>query len=280
MRVGVIGVGRFGSVHARVWATMPDVDCVGVHDPFPGRAQRVADATGATVFADLDDLLANVDAVSIAVPYARHREIAERALRGGCHILLEKPFTARAADALAIQQIAQERGRVAYAGYIERELSDVAGLASTIAARHYESRRLVPELQPGQDEILELMVHDFHHALRLFQPSAAAVSATAPSPFRSEVEVRFSPFGSARLTAGDGGQERVMRFDGDDSATLDLGCATIRAQNPLRKQFARFLQAIGETERSGQDHLAVAVLRLAEAAMQARETGETLHVAL
>ena len=54
--------------------------------------------------------LAEVDVVYIATPHDSHRELAERALNAGKHIVVEKPLATTEADARAITSLARDRG--------------------------------------------------------------------------------------------------------------------------------------------------------------------------
>src|SRR5881275_520797 len=83
LSVGVIGCGRMGRLHARVYSQMPQVKLVGVYDVTPESAREIADEFNCRPFTDLDDLLANVAAVSIAVPTHFHGTIAEPCLKRG-----------------------------------------------------------------------------------------------------------------------------------------------------------------------------------------------------
>ena len=81
--IGVIGVGALGSHHARHLATLADAELVGVFDINASRADEIAGKIGTRAFPDLDDLLARVNAVSIAVPTPAHASVGLRALDAG-----------------------------------------------------------------------------------------------------------------------------------------------------------------------------------------------------
>ena len=89
IRVGVVGVGALGQHHARVYASLPEAELVGVVDPFPGRAESVAGPLGTKVFSSYTDLFDKVDAVSVATPTTLHAEIGARFLKEGIHVLVE-----------------------------------------------------------------------------------------------------------------------------------------------------------------------------------------------
>ena len=66
LRVGVVGVGHVGQHHARIMASLSDVDLVAVVDVNKDRAIAVAETTGALAETNIDALVSRVDAVNIA----------------------------------------------------------------------------------------------------------------------------------------------------------------------------------------------------------------------
>ena len=100
MRFGVLGTGHWArTIHAAALAEHPDAELVGVW----GRDLAKAKALGAELdvagYADVDALLADVDAVSIALPPDVQVPLAIRAAEAGKHLLLEKPIALSVADA-------------------------------------------------------------------------------------------------------------------------------------------------------------------------------------
>jgi predicted dehydrogenase len=113
LRIGVLGTGYWaGKTHAAAIAAHPNAELVGVWGRDPGKAAAVAGRHGARAFADLDDLLDAVDAVSVAVPPDVQAELAVRAAGAGRHLLLDKPLALsldgarRVADAAAAAGVA------------------------------------------------------------------------------------------------------------------------------------------------------------------------------
>ena len=113
LKVGVIGLGFFGSRHARVYQDHPAAELVGVADLDRARLAETVGLTGADGFADYRQLLAmpELQAVSICLPDRLHEEAAIAAAQAGKAILLEKPF-AHTADAARRIVAATERSGV------------------------------------------------------------------------------------------------------------------------------------------------------------------------
>lgn len=101
-RIGVIGGGMMGAIHARAWRASGHGDVVAVHDLDAAVAQRLATATGAVVTLDLDDLLQRVDAISVCTPPDAHAAAVGAAASRGVHVLLEKPSARTLAEHDAI----------------------------------------------------------------------------------------------------------------------------------------------------------------------------------
>jgi len=99
VRVGVIGAGRIGAIHAENVHRHPDVSAVVVTDAVPEQAQRVATACGGETASDPQELLARVDAVVICTPADTHVDLIELAVTNGVPTLCEKPLATNVADA-------------------------------------------------------------------------------------------------------------------------------------------------------------------------------------
>lgn len=174
LRVGVIGAGVMGERHARLWAGMPDVELRGVCDTRPEAARRVAEATGAAVYRDAEDLLARggIDAVSVCTPDGDHRGPCEAAARAGAHVLVEKPIATTEADGEAIAAAAARAGVVLLVGHCLRfdprycqakALVDAGevGAIQTIYARRTNTVAAQDRLQGRCSLPLFLGVHDY-----------------------------------------------------------------------------------------------------------------------
>ena len=120
IRVAVVGAGAWGLNHVRVLASAPGAELVLVVDPDPATEARVrALAPGARHAVDLDQALApSIDALVIASPAPTHAALAERALRAGKHVLVEKPLALSLPDAIGLRDLAAAQGRVAMVGHL------------------------------------------------------------------------------------------------------------------------------------------------------------------
>jgi myo-inositol 2-dehydrogenase/D-chiro-inositol 1-dehydrogenase len=94
IRVGLIGCGRIGRVHADSIDVHPRAQLAHVYDPFEAAAREVGTRFGAAWGTDLDAVLddATIDAVVVASPTPTHVDLLTRAVRAGKAVLCEKPI--------------------------------------------------------------------------------------------------------------------------------------------------------------------------------------------
>lgn len=113
VRVAVIGCGKFGAIHARAAASLPDVELVALCNRTIERAQTLAEEfPGVSVHDDVERMLAEVelDAVLIATSHKQHHEPALQAIRAGVAALVEKPLAASLAEASELVDAAEAAG--------------------------------------------------------------------------------------------------------------------------------------------------------------------------
>src|SRR5512145_1759112 len=179
--VGVIGVGALGQHHARHLAGLEDVRLVGVHDLDPSRAAKVAAEQGTAAFDDMDRLLGQVEAVTVAVPTRAHAEVGMRALARGVPVLMEKPLAATLEEADRLIAAAKRKGLQLQVGHIERYNRALRAAEPYLdGPRYIESLRLASFQPRGTDVavVLDLMIHDLDLVLHLTGSEATEVRAS------------------------------------------------------------------------------------------------------
>jgi predicted dehydrogenase len=101
MRFGLLGTGYWAAeTHAAALVAAPGTTLAGVWGRDPAKAAALADRYGIRPYEDVDELIAAVDAVAIALPPHVQAPLAARAARAGKHLFLDKPLalTVEAAD--------------------------------------------------------------------------------------------------------------------------------------------------------------------------------------
>ena len=182
VKVGVIGIGNMGWHHARVLSLLKDAVLVGVADPDPDRGQLAKEQFGCQWFPDHHTLLAEVEAVCIAVPTLLHHSVGLACLEFGVHVLIEKPIAASQDEATALIQAAREAGRLLQVGHIERFNPAFRELTKVVANEEVvvlEGRRHSPHSDRANDVsvVLDLMIHDIDLVLELAQAPVVRLGA-------------------------------------------------------------------------------------------------------
>ena len=120
IKIGIIGAGYIGGVHASVLARDERVRVAEVYDVEPERAAQLARTTGATVARDARELIESVDAVYITTPNTKHTELACAAARAGKHVFCEKPLATNLEDARVVLEAANRSEAVFQVGHNRR----------------------------------------------------------------------------------------------------------------------------------------------------------------
>jgi len=103
MRVGIVGAGTMGAVHAAAWLSTEArlIGCLSAHQ---SQSDRLAVRHGIRSYSAFSDLLEDVDIIDICTPTTMHRSMVLDAARAGKHVLCEKPIALRQEDAEAMIQ--------------------------------------------------------------------------------------------------------------------------------------------------------------------------------
>jgi predicted dehydrogenase len=111
MRFGVLGTGFWAKeVHAAALAAHPTAELVGIWGRDVAKAKALGAEFDVAGFADVDELLSQVDAVTIALPPDVQAPLAERAAAAGRHLLLEKPIALDVAGADRVVDAVRDAG--------------------------------------------------------------------------------------------------------------------------------------------------------------------------
>lgn len=289
LRAGVIGVGHLGQHHARLYASIPGVTLAGVTDQSPERAQEIAGRHGAQVYRTPEDLLKDVDLVSVAVPTSSHYVVAKMCLEAGTHVLVEKPIAVQPAEAHELVALAKAKGCRLQVGHSER-FNPIMRLIRPHIKRpvFIEGHRQSGYSPRGTDVdvVLDLMIHDLDLVLS-FNPGpveevrAAGVAVLSPTIDIAQARIQFRGGCVANLTASRVSTNKMRRlrlFQREQYLSIDFQTrqAVIsqrrivpgappefdtesfqgNADEPLKLQLESFVQAIrtgSRPEVSGED---------------------------
>jgi len=193
---------------------------VGVYDLNAERCAEVAASHGTRACASVGELLAAVDAVSIATPTSNHYDTARMAIEAGKHVFLEKPITETVEQARALNALAAERGVFVQVGHIERFNPAIVALDSLdIAPLFVESHRLAQFNPRGTDVavVLDLMIHDIDIILSLVRSEVESIDASGLAVVSDTADIanarlKFANGCVANITASRISQNRMRKM--------------------------------------------------------------------
>jgi predicted dehydrogenase len=223
VRIAVLGVGSLGKEHARIYSELAaagQVEFAGVYDVVAEVARKWAQKFQVRAFGSLEQAAAASDALSIVTPTTTHFDIAKVLLEQGKHVLVEKPMTENAAQAVEIVRIAQQKNCVLQAGHVER-FNPVFKYLQTVVTdpRFIETHRLSPYPARSTDigVVLDLMIHDLDVVLAFVKSPVTSFDAVGiPVLSRSEdianARLRFANGCVANLTVSRVSPERMRKI--------------------------------------------------------------------
>jgi len=174
-----------GRHHARAYAHFNYLcDFVGVYDVDPAASAAVAEKFEVQAFERVEDLLGQVEAITIATPTCFHFDLAMQAIERDVHVLVEKPVCRTVSEARQLAELARRQGVVVQVGHIERFNPAVRELARVLH-RHQvvavETKRMGP-FDPrvkDLDVIQDMMVHDIDILRYLLQAELEHIDTKA-----------------------------------------------------------------------------------------------------
>ncbi len=170
LRAGVIGAGRMGRLHSRIYSQMAQVDLVAVVDSQFAKAAQLVQEFGGRAYSLPEEIIPLVDVVTVAVPTEFHAAIAEPFLARGIGVLVEKPIAASLTEARKMLELARVHGGTLQVGYSERFNPVVQAMHRLhFTPRFMESQRISPYTFRSTDVgvVLDMMIHDIDIVLSL-----------------------------------------------------------------------------------------------------------------
>jgi predicted dehydrogenase len=179
-RVGIVGAGFMGTLHAAGWAQTPAC-LAAMYSNYPDKVRQLAHDCGTQAVDSLEALLDRVDAVDICTPTHLHYEMVLQAAAAGKHIICEKPLARTAEQAEHMIAVCQEAGVRLLVGHVVRFFPEYAqakmivdrgeiGRVGVVRLRRVsalptwsEDNWLMDEEKSG-GMMLDLMIHDFDYA--------------------------------------------------------------------------------------------------------------------
>jgi predicted dehydrogenase len=233
IKVGVVGTGHLGNLHAKMYSQISTAELVGVYDADMEKARRVAAEHGTRAFDDLDHLLDVVQAVNIATTTTAHFDVGIKALERGIHTFIEKPITETIDQAKILVARAEEKNLALQVGHIERFNPAILALEQyKIRPLFIESHRLAQFNPRGSDVavVLDLMIHDIDLILSLVRSpvvrvDANGVAVVSGSEDIANARLQFENGCVANVTASRISQNKMRKmrlFQNDAYISIDF----------------------------------------------------------
>jgi predicted dehydrogenase len=119
-RIGVIGGGHLGRIHAKLAAAQSHCELVGVADPSSDSRSLVESQLNVPTVSDYRQWVGAIDGAIIAAPTFLHYEIGSWCLSQGIHALIEKPIASSLQEANELVQLAKAHKCTLQVGHVER----------------------------------------------------------------------------------------------------------------------------------------------------------------
>jgi predicted dehydrogenase len=272
LKIGVIGVGHLGSIHAKIYKQIPGCTLVGVCDSDPARLKEVSHSLRVPGYANLSELFGKIDAASVAVPTRMHHKIAAELLNHNVHLLVEKPFTVNLEEADQLITLAKDHNLILQVGHIERFNSAFNATQKIIQnPKFIECHRLssFPNRSLDVGVVLDIMIHDIDIVLGLVNSplervESVGIDVLTPLEDIANARLTFKNGCIANLTASrvsDETMRKIRIFQKDTYISLDYknaeACVYRKLQNkitkerlpiekeqPLQKELASFIDCV------------------------------------
>ncbi|WP_170386086.1 inositol 2-dehydrogenase [Ruegeria atlantica] len=200
LRIGLLGAGRIGRVHAQAISAHPRSQLCAVSDAISDAAENLASEHGATARASKEIIEdPSIDAVLVATPTDTHSDLIEAATQAGKAVLCEKPVDLSLERALACQAVAAETSQPVMVGFNRRFDPSFSTLKNAVDQGEIGTPELlsITSFDPAPPPISyvkvsgglfrDMMIHDFDMANYLMGQLPVQVSAVGTSIVDPEI---------------------------------------------------------------------------------------------
>ena len=221
LRIGIVGAGFMGRVHAEAFRALPGVEITGFVSRDPQHAERLAASFGGRVYRAEQELIEDprVDVVDVTYPTHRHPDLTLAAFAAAKHVICEKPIAFSLDDADRMIAAGARAGKLLCIPHCVRfwpgypELQRIAASGQLGRPLTASARRMLPRpptrMWAGGDAltggtVIDVMIHDFDYLNWLFgAPRAVFALGHARQPGQVDhvfASVRYD--GAAALAEG------------------------------------------------------------------------------
>ncbi len=197
MNIGIVGLGHLGKIHLRLLSEISDFTITAIYDLNQSLTASLASLYQVKACVNYEELLETCDAVSIVTPTPTHFLLAEKAIKKGKHIFLEKPSTDSYETTEKLIQLAHEARVIIQVGHVERFNPGFISAQPFIDLPIvFEASRLAKYNVRSTDVsvVLDLMIHDIDLLLSIINSRVKKISANG-----SKVVSQTADIANARI---------------------------------------------------------------------------------
>lgn len=229
IRFGIVGCGYIANRHARHIVDHPSAELIAAYDLDAEKGQRYAREYGAACAPSLEELVSNpsIDILTVCTPNGNHHEIAIQALKGGKHVLVEKPMALSKAQCQLMIDAAEANDRLLFVVKQNRFNPPVQAL-----------KRLIDEGRLGKIFMVNLNCYwnrnEAYYNDSEWKGTKALDGGTLFTQFSHFVDIFYYLFGDIEPISGitaNQNHEGLIDFE-------DTGCFTFRFNSGALGNFA------------------------------------------
>ena len=192
IRTAVVGAGKMGAIHAKVYDKLDEAQLVAIVDTDLARARNLAQQYHCEALSDPEELVGKVDAVTISAPTAAHKTLAELFISNRIPVLIEKPLASSAEEGRRIVELSKKYNTVVAVGHSERCNPVVQAMKRLrIEPMFIESTRVSPYPFRSMDigVVLDVMIHDIDIILSLADSPVKKVEAVGVNVIADQEDI-------------------------------------------------------------------------------------------
>ena len=209
LKVGVVGCGHLGKIHAKLLSQSENYKLIGIYDKDNEESIRVSNEFKCTSFESFDSLLDSVDVIDIVAPTPFHFNYAKQAINKNKHVFIEKPVCTTSKESEELIKLGDLKNVKIQVGHVERFNPAFTKVESEISKPMFiECHRLAKFNPRGTDVsvVLDLMIHDIDIILKTVDSKvkdilSSGVSVISETPDIANARIEFENGCVANLTA-------------------------------------------------------------------------------
>jgi len=247
IKIGVIGTGHLGKLHTKMFSQINNCELVGVYDIDNDVKNLVAEEFSVKSFNNVEKLLEQTDAVSVAAVTSEHFKIVKQCLLSYKHVFVEKPITSTISEAEELVKISNEKKLNLQVGHIERFNPALLALEKYISNPLFIQTDRLAQFNPrGTDVavVLDLMIHDIDIILSLIKSRVKNVEGSGVAVVSDNIDIAnarisFENGAVANVTASRISQKKMRKmriFQKDTYLSLDFVTGTSEVYRLIQTQ--------------------------------------------